>query len=146
MVHGSYVKRAATSINRALRVSAVYQRVVKIAHVEAVLARSGIELCRGTLGHWMIGASQRHLQRLVDAMHRVLLAQPLIHGDETTVQVLHEEGKSAQSTSYMWVYRSAEASAEPVVLFDYQSGRGQEHPQPFLRGYQGRLVTDGYQA
>jgi hypothetical protein len=46
----------------------------------------------------------------------------------------------------MWVYRSAEGSAEPVVLFDYQPGRGQEYPQAFLRGYRGKLVTDGYQA
>ncbi|MDR5736207.1 transposase [Caballeronia sp. LZ025] len=29
----------------------------------------------------------------------------MIHGDETTVQVLKEPGKAAQSTSYMWVYR-----------------------------------------
>jgi transposase len=123
-----------------------YADGIPLYRMEAVLGRSGIDLCRGTLGHWIIGASQRHLQRLVDAMQRVLLSQPLIHGDETTVQVLHEEGKSAESTSYMWVYRSAEGSAEPVVLFDYQPGRGQEYPQAFLRGYRGKLVTDGYQA
>lgn len=58
----------------------------------------------------MIGASQRHLQRLYDAMHATLLAQSLIHGDETTVQVLREDGRSPQSQSYMWVYRSSEAS------------------------------------
>jgi hypothetical protein len=79
-------------------------------------------------------------------MHARLLAQPLIHGDETTVQVLQEDGRSAQSQSYMWVYRSAESSATPVVLFEYQAGRGQQHPQAFLRGYAGTLMTDGYSA
>jgi transposase len=98
------------------------------------------------MGQWMIGASQRHLQRLYDAMQRVLLAQPLIHGDETKVQVLQEDGRSAQSQSYMWVYRSAEASSEPVVLFEYQPGRGQKHPQAFLRGFAGTLMSDGYSA
>ncbi len=41
---------------------------------------------------------------LYEALRRTLLSQPLIHGDETTVQVLKEPGKAAQSTSYMWVY------------------------------------------
>ena len=42
------------------------------------------------------------------------------------MQVLSEPGRAAQSKSYMWVYRSAEDCADPVVLFDYQPGRGQE--------------------
>ena len=67
-------------------------------------------------------------------------------GDETTVQVLKEPGKTAQSKSYMWVYRSAEQCEHPVVLFDYQPGRGQEHPQAMLAGYDGMLMTDGYAA
>ena len=46
----------------------------------------------------------------------------------------------------MWVYRSAQHSDEPVVLFDYQPGRGHEHPQRFLNGYRGSLMTDGYAA
>lgn len=52
-----------------------------------------------------------------------------IHGDETTLQVLKEDGKSAQCQSYALVYRSAADSACPVVLFDYQPRRGQQHPQ-----------------
>jgi transposase len=62
------------------------------------------------------------------------------------VQVLKEPGRAAQSTSYMWIYRSAEDCAEPVVLFDYQPGRGQQYPRAFLNGYQGLLMTDGYAA
>lgn len=123
-----------------------YADGMPLYRMEAVLGRVGIALSRGTMGHWMIGASQRHLQRLYEAMHAVLLAQPLIHGDETRVQVLHEEGKRAQSQSYMWVYRSAESSTTPVVLFEYQPGRGQQYPQAFLQSYAGTLMTDGYSA
>jgi len=36
-------------------------------------------------------------------------SQPLIHGDETTVQVLKEKDKEATSTSYMWAYRSGQS-------------------------------------
>jgi hypothetical protein len=81
----------------------------------------------------------------VDALRKTLLSQPLIHGDETTVQVLKEPDKTAQSKSYTWVYRRAEDCAEPVVLFDYQPGRGQEYPQTMLVGYDGMLI-DGYAA
>lgn len=32
----------------------------------------------------------------------------------------------------------------PIVLYNYQSGRGKEYPQEFLKGYKGYLQTDGY--
>lgn len=123
-----------------------YADGMPLYRMEAGFARAGIDLGRGTMGQWMIGAVERHLHRLFKALHSVLLTQPLIHGDETTVQVLQEDGRSAQSQSYMWVYRSAESSATPVVLFEYQAGRGQQHPQAFLQGYAGTLMTDGYSA
>jgi transposase len=61
-----------------------------------------------------------------------LQSQSLIHGDETTIQVLKEKDKEATSTSYMWAYRSSGDSDEPIVLLDYQPGRGQIYPQTFL--------------
>lgn len=114
--------------------------------MEHALARAGITVSRGTLAHWIIRPAELHYSRLYEALHQTLLSQPLIHGDETTMQVLKEEGKSAQSKSYMWVYRSAEDCEQPVVLFDYQPGRGQIYPQAFLNGYQGMLLSDGYSA
>ena len=44
----------------------------------------------------------------------------------------------------MWAYRSGEDSERPIVLFDYQPGRGQEYPQTFLGDYRGILMSDGY--
>ncbi|WP_454824726.1 IS66 family transposase [Paraburkholderia xenovorans] len=115
----------------------------RMAHA---LARADIDVGRGTLANWIIRPAELHYSRLYEALRRTLLAQALIHGDETTVQVLKEPGRAAQSTSYMWTYRSAEDCAEPVVLFDYQPGRGQQYPRAFLDGYQGLLMTDGYAA
>jgi transposase len=114
--------------------------------MEHALARAGIPVGRGTLAKWIIRPAELHYRRLYEAMRQTLLSQPLIHGDETTVQVLKEEGKSAQSKSYMWTYRSAQDSEQPVVLFDYQPGRGQQYPQAFLAGCDGMLMTDGYSA
>jgi transposase len=108
--------------------------------------RAGVPVSRGALGHWVIGSSERHLVRIYDALKLRLRSQTVIHGDETTVQVLKEEGKDPTSTSYMWAYRSGEDSEQPIVLFDYQPGRGQEHPQAFLGDYRGILMSDGYPA
>jgi transposase len=108
--------------------------------------RAGVPVSRGALGHWVIGSSEKHLHRIYDALKLRLRSQPLIHGDETTVQVLKEKDKEATSTSYMWAYRSGEESDEPIVLLDYQPGRGQVHPQTFLGDYRGILMSDGYTA
>lgn len=106
--------------------------------------RAGVPVSRGALGHWVIGSSEKHLHRIYDALKLRLRSQSLIHGDETTVQVLKEKDRQATSTSYMWAYRSGEHSDEPIVLLDYQPGRGQMYPQAFLGDYRGIVMSDGY--
>jgi transposase len=64
--------------------------------------------------------------------------------DETTVQVLDEPNRKAQSQSYMWVYRSGEYDANPVVIYDYQPSRGGLCVRDFLGNYSGYVPTDGY--
>ena len=125
--------------------TAKYADGIPLYQLETVLERSDVRIGRATTGHWMVKGSAV-LERLYEAMRGTLIGQAVLHGDETTVQVLKEAGRSAQSTSYMWVYRSAEGSAQPVVLFDYQPGRGHEHPTRFLDGFGGTLITDGYAA
>ena len=108
--------------------------------------RAGVPISRGALGHWVIGSSDKHLSRIYDALKLRLRSQPLIHGDETTVQVLKEKNREATSTSFMWAYRSGEDSHEPIVLLDYQPGRAAVYPQAFLGDYRGILMSDGYSA
>lgn len=114
--------------------------------VADALGRADVSISRGTLGNWVIRASELHLHRVYDALQQKLRSQPLVHGDETWVQVLKEDGRDAQAKSFMWAYRSGQDCAQPVVLFDYQPGRGQQHPQAFLAGYRGLLMSDGYDA
>lgn len=109
------------------------------------LLRGEVDIARGTLAQWCIKAGML-LTPLLLAMKQELLANDFIHGDETTLQVLKEDGRRAQNQSYMWVYRSAAGSARPVVLFEYQPGRGHEHPERFLMDYAGTVMTDGYSA
>ena len=105
--------------------------------------RKDIPLPRNTLARWMVGVGEL-LTPLGDALRAHLLAQPLIHMDETTVQVNSEPGRPASSTSYMWVQRGG-PPGEHVVLYDYDTSRSGRVPQRLLGDYAGVLVTDGYE-
>ncbi len=78
-------------------------------------------------------------------MKQLLLEEPLIHADETAVQVLKEDGKPTASESRMWLYASGERSEKPIRIFEYQPDKSGKRAESFLRGFTGCLVTDGYQ-
>ena len=106
--------------------------------------RQGIELSRQTMSNWMLKCVELYLAPLYDRLHEKLLERDVLHADETTLQVLNEPDRAATSKSYMWLYRTGADAEHPIVLYNYQQGRGKEYPQGFLRGYKGYLQTDGY--
>ncbi len=111
---------------------------------EQELNRQGIQLSRQTMSNWILRATEEYLSPVYEQLHRELLKREVLHADETTLQVLHEPGKKPQSESYMWLYRTSEDTDKPIVLYEYQPGRGAKHPEAFLNGFQGYLHTDGY--
>lgn len=64
--------------------------------------------------------------------------------DETTTQVLKEDGKKPETKSYMWVYRSGNDGRKPIVIYDYKPSRDGDIPAEFLKDYKGYIHTDGY--
>ena len=108
--------------------------------------RQGILLSRQTMSNWLLRCSEDWLEPVYDALKKKLLAHEVLHADETTLQVLREPGKSAQSKSYMWVYRTSGDATNPIALLEYQPDRKASRPQEFLKGFQGYLHTDGYEA
>jgi transposase len=104
----------------------------------------GVNLSRATMANWMIAASRDWLRPLVDLMHRKLLLETHLHSDETTIQVMNEEGRKNTTDSFMWVYSSAEHSKYPIRIFEYQPGRHGKYPKEFLKGFKGYLHTDAY--
>ena len=115
-----------------------------LARQENIWARQGVELSRATLANWVIQCTQTWLKPLYRHMKQALLEDTVIHADETTVQVLKENGKTATSESRMWVYVSWEGSKKPIRIFEYQPERSGKRPANFLKGFTGYLVTDGY--
>ena len=111
---------------------------------EQEINRKGIKLSRQTMSNWILKATEDYLTPVYEQLHKELLKRDVLHADETTLQVLHEPGKKPQTDSYMWLYRTSGDTDKPIVLYEYQPGRGAKHPKEFLGGYKGYLHTDGY--
>lgn len=108
----------------------------------AQLERLGLDCSRTTLARWMVRCGEL-VQPLINLLDDELRNIDYLQCDETTVQVLDEAGKPAQSTSYLWARRSG-VPERPIVLFDYAPSRSSEVARELLEGFSGYLQTDGY--
>jgi transposase len=124
-------------------VTSKYCDGLPLYRLSSILERGQLDISRATLSHWVIRAAEL-ITPYYQLLHRKLVAQSVLHADETRLQVLSEPGKPATSKSYMWAYRTGIHSSHPMVLMDYQPGRGFEYPERFLKGFRGYLHTDGY--
>ncbi|MBR7890325.1 IS66 family transposase [Marinomonas sp. A79] len=124
-----------------------FQYSLPLYRQETMFKQYGIELSRQTMSDWMQKCSAA-LQPLYDRLHTILLEQPVIQADETTLNVI----KEARSSCYMWLYctgkdRPDKQSPIPnIVLYDFQPTRSAQCAIDFLRGFDGYLNVDGYSA
>ena len=126
----------------AMLLTAKYVDGLPLHRFEKVLARHGVDIPRQTLARWVIQCCE-HFQPLLNLMRDRLLESPIVHCDETRVQVLKEPGRDPTSQSWMWVQASG-PPARPILLFDYTTSRAQEVPLRLLGDYRGYLMTDDY--
>jgi len=111
---------------------------------EPQFERMGIPLGRGTMALWMMRIGTIYVVPLINLLNERLLAESVIHSDETRLQVLKSD-KAPTADHWMWV-RAAGPPGRRIVLFDYDPSRGGAVPLRLLEGYHGALVTDGYGA
>jgi transposase len=116
----------------------------------ALLGRfGGSDLSRNTLAASVVRVGQA-VQPIINLLRDHLLEAPLVYGDETTVQVLKEPGKSAQSQSYMWAQMTQgsgpEGTGPPIRLFAYSPSRSTAAAQMLYAGMRAgsTLMSDGY--
>ncbi|MDD4324563.1 MAG: IS66 family transposase [Eubacteriales bacterium] len=108
--------------------------------------RFGVKLSRQTMSNWLLRAVEDALKPVYENMCGQLVARDVLHADESPLQVLREEGKSPQSKSYMWLYRTSGDSEDALVLYQYERDRKQIRPRKFLTNFRGYLHCDGYSA
>lgn len=114
---------------------------------ERIFERAGHAISRSTLADW-VGRCGVELQPLVDALHKALLEEDVLHGDETPVPML-APGKKKTHQAYVWAFASTHASSLQGVVYEFKESRAGKHARAFLQGWQGKLVCDdfsGYKA
>ena len=121
-----------------------YVNGVPLYRQKAEWKRLGLELSRATMANWVIIAAQECLMPLKERMHEIMVKDNYVHADETTIQVLNEEGKKNTTKSYMWIYSNIRESETPIRIFEYKPTRAGYNPELFLKGFTGKVITDGY--
>ncbi|MGY2222439.1 IS66 family transposase [Pseudomonas gingeri] len=114
---------------------------------EKIFGRAGFAIPRSTLAQWL-GQTGVQLQPLVDALREAVLAQRVVHADETPVQML-APGEKKTHRAYVWAYCTTPFSALKAVVYDFSASRAGEHARNFLGTWNGKLVCDdfaGYKA
>lgn len=126
----------------AMLLTTKYADGIPLYRFEKMLSRHGLDIPRQTLARWVIQSGEQ-LQPLLNLLRDQLLDHPVLHCDETRLQVLHEPGRDPTAHSWMWV-QSGGPPDRPVILFDYSTSRAQDVPLRLLDGYRGYLMTDDY--
>jgi transposase len=120
-----------------------YADGLPLYRLSEILKRYGVDLSRQTLSTSVLKTAQL-VDPMIKQMQRQLHAGPVLHMDETRVQVLKKPDRTAQSQSYMWVQRGGPPD-KPIIHFTYEPSRAASVPAQLLSGYEGVLMTDGYQ-
>ena len=120
-----------------------YQDHLPFHRQELQFQRIGVEISRQDMSNWQ----QRIYQFLLPVfalLRGVLKSGPVIRMDETTAQVMGEEGRADDKTSYIWLARGGPPD-KTVVIYEYHPTREAKHIKEILAGYSGYLQTDGYE-
>ncbi len=111
-----------------------------------IYARSGLDLHRSTLAGW-VGKASFHLRPVADRLAAHLKRSSKLFMDETRAPVL-DPGRGRTRTGWLWALarddRAWGGPDPPGVVYFYAPGRGGEHAERFLDGFDGILQVDGY--
>jgi len=102
----------------------------------------GVTISRQDMSNWQQHA-YRKLTPLFAQLKETSKSWSVLQMDETTLQVIGEEGRLDTQKSYMWVARGGPPDKR-VIWYEYHSSRASTHAKEFLEGYSGYLQTDGF--
>lgn len=109
---------------------------------EQIFKRLGHEISRTCMANWVIRLAEK-IKPLIQRLREVQRMGDYLQADETRIQVLKEDGKTAQSNKWMWVIRGGPPQ-QLSVLFEYDPSRSGEVAERLLSGFTGVLQADGY--
>lgn len=119
-----------------------YADGLPLYRLNGLIKRYGHDVDRTVMANWIIRLGPV-FQPLLNLMREVQNGSPYLNVDETRIQVLKEDGKTAQSDKWMWVARGG-PPGQPSVLFEYDPSRAGAVPERLFDGFNGVLQCDGY--
>jgi transposase len=120
--------------------NAKYVNAVPLNRLSEEFLRNDVNIPRQDMAGWMIRLHEYYLGPVHDMMKKEIMKSHHVHCDETPF-IMPEHSKE-----YMWVFHSPGGNGtHPLFLYEYLGGRNGSVIQKYLAGYQGTLVTDGYQ-
>jgi len=122
-----------------------YDQGLPLYRLERIAKGANVEVARESLARWIIQVSKNYFQPLVNLMNDAVLSYDIVCVDETSLQVLREPGRAAESKSQLWIRRGGPPGQESIVL-DYSPSRSAATCESLLSGFQGYVVSDAYAA
>lgn len=111
-------------------------------HLEKQLGeRFGVDCSRQTMASWVIGMVEP-LQPIFNLMKDEVIDYDIASTDATTLQVLNEPGRKAETKSYVYCVRGGSAS-KSVILYEYNEKEHKQFVRDWFEGFDGFLHVDG---
>ena len=119
-----------------------YQYGMPLYRQESKFKGLGQPIYRNNMAQWCIRFAEA-TKPLLHLMREVQNSSNYLQADETRMQVLKEDGKTAQSDKWMWVIRGGPPK-QLSVLFEYDPSRAGSVAVRLLDDFEGVLQADGY--
>lgn len=111
-------------------------------HLEKQLSeRHGIDCSRQTMARWMIDL-MFPLQPIWNLMKDSAIEYDIASCDATTLQVLNEPGRRAETKSYVYCVRGG-SPEKSVILYEYNEKEHKKFVYDWFAGFAGYLHADG---
>ena len=121
---------------------AKYADGLPLYRLEGILKRYGNPVSRSNMAQWVIRLSEVFAP-LIQRLREVQNSGTYLNADETRIQVLKEDGRSAQADKWMWLTYGGPPD-KPSVLYEYDPSRAGTVPERLLENFTGILQADGY--
>jgi transposase len=111
-------------------------------HLERQLSeRHGIDCSRQTMARWLIDL-MAPLRPMYNLLKDRVIDYDVASCDATTLQVLNEPGRPAETKSYVYCIRGG-PTKESVILYDYNAVEHKQFVYDWFVGFSGYLHVDG---
>ena len=124
--------------------TAKYGDHLPLHRLEGIFKRYGASIAKQSMWDMLVRTDELVAQPVLAQMRKELLAEDVLHADETPVTMRVEDGKGTKN-GYAWGWRNLRRQGEPSrALIEFRTSRGRDGPKRFLGDWRGTLIVDGY--